>query len=666
MAARAVFGEKRHGRAGVVDGGLHGDDRGKTRGEAFGFGSAFRLFGGLRKPLRDAVGQSGGRFRTDVHHAFGHGADDEQILLFERGRIFGIRHGEVQGRHARRRRHAADGVQEGREFNRTRVLAHDRGRPTQVRVHGEGEGSLREESDLGELRIVVHPGEFDHRRGIDLHLMRGEGRRTAVFGRAFVGVLLIARFKGEVVHKAESPLMQGARRHGRSFGDGQIHDGSAAAFFVGEVLTVGEGAVYEGAKLRGLTRDGLRVAVKKIQSRRRSAREIGVRSKSEGDVKGRQRFTAGRQLFGVFDELAQGHREVGVHPVGRHVGGKRIGRLEVLDRGARSDEDAPRRREGLRGRHEVGVGLARDDEHLFIESTRGVEHEKFRSFKGCQFPQKRRTVFVRCENDEVTLGGNFREIDREVGASPGARRGDAARHDGGGAKGVLGRSRSEDHGERRRLFDRGVDKRQRELRQVVRQAQVLLFERQLARRRNVEPERAVSFVFAHDRVVPDEFDAQLIARLHGLRVERDREARGLAEHFLRDRGDALKFSVEVDVQLRGPGNQRGRGRKREVERRLRNDFVRAHAEVEVLRRHRARKLHRGGESSGDEADEVVRLGDGGRRVGAPHGRGRVGGEDRLGKTEGERKRGRDRGERGSVCTVLSRKEGHHETLWVAA
>ena len=97
--------------------------------------------------------------------------------------------------------------------------------------------------------------------------------------------------------------MQGARRHGRPFGDGQIHDGGAAAFFVGEVLTVGKRAVYEGAKLRGLTRDGLRVAVKKIQSRRRSAREIGVRSKSEGDVKGRQRFAAGRQLFGVFAQL---------------------------------------------------------------------------------------------------------------------------------------------------------------------------------------------------------------------------------------------------------------------------------------------------------------------------------------------------------------------------
>ena len=235
---------------------------------------------------------------------------------------------------------------------------------------------------------------------------------------------------------------------------------------------------------------------------------------------------------------------------------------------------------------------------------------------------------------------------KEVRAAPSGNRSDVPRNDRGRLKRLRGGLVRENDGERRRTVAGSVRKGRRELREVVRQTQILLLEREPARGRDVQPKRAVAFVFTDDLIVADEFHAQLIARLHRLRIERNGELRRLPEHFLRNRLRALQLAVQVDVDLRGSRDERRRRREREFERGLGDHFVGAHAEVEVLNGVGAGELHGGGEPSGNQPDQIQGLRDGCRRIGAPHGSGLLSGV-RRNRSQGERDR-RGRGADGTL------------------
>ena len=466
--------------------------------------------------------------------------------------------------------------------------------------------------------MVEEPLDRQRGRGLDLHLVADERNRAAVVLGATLNRALVAHGETEARRMGE----RGAHRiiDGDGAVEGRKLNGArTAAVPTRERVAVGEVAVDEGAQLGGLLGHRLGVAVADLHAELGVAHHEEVGCELDGQLHRGHYVTAGGKLTRILHELRERNLGVGVDPA-RSVIGLAHGRhFGLLDAEGLAHHHGTVGAERTHGSEEVLVVAALNDEHLAGEAGRRVGDGHHRTVGLGQIVQEVRTTLVRREDDEVALGGRAVVEDGEVGTAPVAHAADDAREHGGGLLFHRGRSRGEDHRQHGKLVRGGVDERRGEGREIVGEPDALLDEREAAFGRDVKPDGGIGRIFTDRRRVSDELDRQLIDGLDHLGRKLERELRGLAHHRGRDGHRALQAAVEVEVDLRAGRGERGRRRKAQVERRLRDNLVTAHAEVEGLHTGEACKLDGRGTAAGHELHEGNDFGTRARDVCAPDG-----------------------------------------------
>ena len=276
------------------------------------------------------------------------------------------------------------------------------------------------------------------------------------------------------------------------------------------------------------------------------------------------------QLLRVTDQFGKTNRAVGTHPGRCIVGFAWLQLLDLVDGHARTAQQVAAQGQGLGGRGQVFFVAAHDQQDFAVRRIRVVDHLHYRRSHGREFLQvahERRAVIVGgkyysgLDGVLVLHVGQGIERDREIGPAPVGLATEVGGQDRSGFLLAQGRVGSEDKRQFQLAAVTRVEKRQREKRQVVLQAQRLFLQGDAAATADIDPQGAVGRVFAEFGVMADKLQAHAVEVRNQSRIK-GHLLRGFTPQLvLLDRQHAHQHIVEVDPDM---GNRRDQRRRRRV------------------------------------------------------------------------------------------------------
>lgn len=186
------------------------------------------------------------------------------------------------------------------------------------------------------------------------------------------------------------------------------------------------------------------------------------------------------------------------------------------------------------------------------------------------------------QHDGMAIG-QIPSLHREDRAAFSRQRAQPRGHDGRRAQAIMTGLRAEHHGHLDPAGTPPIEPRGGEQGQFVFQCERAHGELEAAGVHiDVGPQAAVQGVFAFERVVPDQAQAEPVVVHEEARVQLDGSHDALARLVRPQGNDGQQLVVEPDLQV-GQGGQQGRGRRdRQVQASTHHHFVQAHAEVDAV------------------------------------------------------------------------------------
>ncbi|VTT28823.1 Uncharacterised protein [Klebsiella pneumoniae] len=426
-------------------------------------------------------------------------------------------------------------------------------------------------------------GEVDGGVAVDHHVIADRHHGfAAVAGTADKGQRIVEA-KAQLVHHVEAP-----RRDGQAgatilqpLQQRNTQQLFAAVLLHGQRVILHKLVVKVYCQPRTILLQRRGVAVAQIHVDAACADQKQVRRQVEGKRQRRRLQPIRLQLARILLQLGKGGRAVGAHPV-RRVVGLAVGEgFHPFHLGGLTAQQQLTLRDTLHRRDQIVVVTPEHQQYFLVRISRLIDDLHRRLIHRGQRFEEVRPLGIGSEHHRVLLRGQLVQQHREVLPTPLGFAAKPRREYGSGALLAQIRRGGKHHRQAHRAAVARVKERFREVRKVIFQRQLLQRQLQPALLTDIQPDRAVSRVFADIGVMPDQFEADAVEIADKARVDRHLRLVLFPQLIRRDGYKPDQLVVEGDFQLRQRGDQR-RGRAiAEVEQRVSHHFVTAHPELNL-------------------------------------------------------------------------------------